>query len=67
MLSKETGRAAKDHINDFLIEKAKHLLIGSTDSVSGIAYSLGFNYPHYFARLFKKKTGKSPQEYRQMN
>jgi AraC-like DNA-binding protein len=67
LLSKETGRAAKDHINDFLIEKAKHLLIGSTDSVSGIAYSLGFNYPHYFARLFKKKTGKSPQEYRQMN
>lgn len=67
LLSKETGRSAKDHINDFLIEKAKHLLVSSTDSVSGIAYSLGFNYPHYFGRLFKKKTGKSPIEYRQMN
>lgn len=67
VLSKETGRSAKDHINDFLIEKAKNHLISSTDSVSAIAYSLGFNYPHYFSRIFKKKTGKTPQEFRQMN
>ena len=67
LLSKETGRSAKEHINDFLMGKAKNLLISSTDSVSGIAYSLGFNYPHYFSRIFKKKTGKTPQEYRQMN
>lgn len=67
LLAKETGRPAKDHINDFLIEKAKNLLLSSTDSISGIAYSLGFNYPHYFGRLFKQKTGKTPQEYRQLN
>ena len=67
LLAKETGRSAKDHINDFIIEKAKDLLLSSADSVSGIAYSLGFNYPHYFGRLFKQKTGKTPQEYRQLN
>lgn len=67
MLSKETGRSAKDHINDFLVEKAKHLLLSSTDSISGVAYSLGFNYPHYFSRIFKQKTGKTPQEYRLLN
>ena len=67
LLTKETGRSAKDHINDFLIDKAKHLLLGSTDSISGIAYTLGFNYPHYFGRLFKQKTGKTQQEYRQLN
>lgn len=67
LLAKETGRSAKDHINDFLVDKAKHLLLTSTDSISGIAYTLGFNYPHYFGRLFKQKTGKTPQEYRQMN
>ena len=67
LLAKETGRSAKDHINDFLVDKAKHLLLSSTDSVSGIAYNLGFNYPHYFGRLFKQKTGKTPQEYRQLN
>lgn len=67
LLAKETGRSAKDHINDFLINKAQDLLLGSTDSVSEIAYTLGFNYPHYFGRLFKQKTGKTPQEYRQLN
>jgi AraC-like DNA-binding protein len=67
LLTKETGRSAKDHINDFLVDKAKHLLLNSTDSISGIAYTLGFNYPHYFGRLFKQKTGTTPQEYRQLN
>ena len=64
LLVKETGRSAKEHINDYIINQAKLLLLNSTDSVSGIAYSLGYNYPHYFGRLFKQKTGKTPQEYR---
>ncbi len=67
LLTKETGRSAKEHINDFLIDQAKRLLLGSNDSIGDIAYTLGFNYPHYFGRLFKKKTGKTPQEYRQLN
>lgn len=67
VLSKETGRSAKDHINDFLIDKAKNLLLSSNESISSIAYSLGFNYPHYFGRLFKQKTGKTPQNYRQVD
>ena len=67
LLTKETGRSAKDHINDFLVDKAKHLLLSSTDSISGIAFTLGFNYPHYFGRLFKQKTGKTPKEFRQLN
>lgn len=64
VLKKETGRTAKDHINDFIVSKAKDLLLSSDDSIGGIAYTLGFNYPHYFSRLFKSKTGKTPKEYR---
>ncbi len=67
LLKKETGRTTKDHINDFLVDKAKNLLLQSSDSIGGIAYTLGFNYPHYFSRLFKRKTGLTPQEYRQAN
>lgn len=66
LVKKETGRSPKDHINDFVVEKAKHLLMASSDSVSDIAYNLGFNYPHYFTRLFKAKTGHTPKEYRGM-
>ncbi len=64
LIKKETGRTAKGHINDFLVEKAKNLLLGSSENISEIAYTLGFSYPHYFSRIFKIKTGMTPQEYR---
>jgi AraC-like DNA-binding protein len=64
MLKKETGKNAQDHIHFHLIEEAKSILIGTNKSVSEIAYSLGFEYPQYFNKLFKQKTGKTPVEYR---
>lgn len=67
MLRKETGRSAKDHINEFLVGRAKTALLTTDDSISQIAYGLGFNYPHYFSRLFKSKTGLTPLEFRQQN
>ncbi len=67
LLKKETGRAAKDHINDFVVEKAKNLLLGTNETITEIAYDLGFNYPHYFTRLFKSRTGVTPLEFRNLN
>lgn len=67
LLKKETGYAVKDHVNNFIIKKAKTLLLSENETISGIAYTLGFNYPHYFSRLFKSKTGVTPQEYRELN
>ncbi|OHX64172.1 helix-turn-helix domain-containing protein [Flammeovirga pacifica] len=67
LLKKETGRSAKDHINDFIIVKAKHILLGTNQSISEVAYNLGFNYPHYFSRLFKNKTGMTPNQFRDSN
>ncbi|MBD0405306.1 AraC family transcriptional regulator [Flammeovirga sp. EKP202] len=67
LIKKETGRKPKDHINQFVIEEAKNLLVGTEQSVSEIAYDLGFRYPHYFTRLFKSKTGHTPIEFRNLN
>lgn len=67
LLKKETGYTIKDHVNNFIVEKAKTLLLNDAEPVSGIAYTLGFNYPHYFSRFFKSKTGLTPQEYRKLN
>lgn len=66
LIKKETGRSPKDHINARLIEKAKDLLVRTEQSVSEIAFELGFNYPHYFTRMFKAKTGHTPVEYRKL-
>ncbi len=59
----ETGKTAIDQINLFLVEEAKNLLLEPNASISETAYQLGFEYPQYFSRLFKKKTGMSPKEY----
>ena len=67
LLKVETGRTAKDHIHDFIIEKAKTLLLGSNTSVSEIAYGLGFDYPQHFGKLFKLKTGLNPTDFRTLN
>ena len=67
LLRLETGRSAKDHIHDFIIEKAKTLLLGSNNTVSEVAYGLGFNYPQHFTKLFKQKTGLNPTDFRTLN
>ncbi len=64
LLKKETGKSTKDHIDEHIIELAKVDLAQSEKTINEIAYDLGFNYPHYFSRLFKKKTGESPNVYR---
>lgn len=65
LLRKETGQSTQDHIHEFVIERAKNLLLNSNTGVSEIAYSLGFEYPQYFSKIFKKKTQFSPSEFRQ--
>lgn len=67
LLKKETGKNAQDHIHYQLIEEAKLVLLNSNATVSEVAYSLGFEYPQYFSKLFKQKTGVSPMEYRSLN
>jgi AraC-like DNA-binding protein len=67
LLKKETGKNAQDHIHYYLIEEAKNNLLNTNDSVNEIAYKLGFEYPQYFSKLFKSKTGMTAVEYRNMN
>ena len=64
LLKKETGMSAQEHIHQFIINKAKNLLLGTNNSVSQIAYDLGFEYPQHFSKVFKSKTGVSPALYR---
>ena len=67
LIKNETGRSAKDHIQEYVIQKAKTKILGTNQSISEIAYSLGFEYPQGLNRLFKAKTGMSPKEYRNLN
>ena len=67
LIKSETGRSAKDHIQEYVIEKAKTKLLGSNEAIGQIAYSLGFEYPQGFNKLFKARVGISPSKYRNLN
>lgn len=67
LLKKETGKSTQEHIHYYVLEVAKNKLSNVNKSVSEIAYELGFEYPQYFSKLFKNKTGFTPVEYRNLN
>lgn len=64
MLRALTGQGAQQHLQQALLDKAKQLLLTTALSVKETAFQLGFEYPPYFSRLFKSKTGLTPAEFR---
>ncbi|PJJ59899.1 helix-turn-helix domain-containing protein [Hymenobacter chitinivorans] len=64
MLRTLTGQNTQQHLHHGLIEKAKHLLLSTSLSINETAFQLGFEYPQYFTRLFKSKTGLTPAAFR---
>lgn len=64
LVKTETGRTAKDFINDRLLTTAKEFLNDDRLTVQQISSRLGFEYPQHFVRFFKHHTGMTPNEYR---
>ena len=52
-----------DFITVYRLKKALPLLAAKDISVNEVAYSVGFNDPKYFSRVFKKFYKKTPSEY----
>jgi AraC family transcriptional activator of pobA len=61
---KVKGRGAAEIIHNRIILEAKRYLIHTTQSVSEISYSLGFEDNSYFGRFFKRQCGEAPAEFR---
>ncbi|MEM8909053.1 MAG: helix-turn-helix transcriptional regulator, partial [Bacteroidota bacterium] len=59
-----SGKTAQEHIYLKLIEEAKVLLRQERLPIAKVAYQLGFEYPQYFSRFFKKRVGLTPKAYR---
>jgi AraC family transcriptional activator of pobA len=64
MLRSLTGQNTQQHIHQALIERAKQLLLSTSLTINETAFQLGFEYPQYFSRLFKNKTGLTPAAFR---
>jgi AraC family transcriptional activator of pobA len=60
-----TQKSALENIHDFVIKRAKELLVENKKlNTAEVAYELGFEYPNYFSKFFKKQVNLTPKEYR---
>jgi YesN/AraC family two-component response regulator len=60
-----TNKSALENIHDFVIKRAKELLVEDKKlNTTEVAYELGFEYPNYFSKFFKKQVNLTPKEYR---
>lgn len=62
VIKRFTGENASNLIREHIVRLAKNML-KSTGNIAEVAYSLGFEYPQHFTRMFKKQTGMTPKQY----
>lgn len=67
LFKQRTGVKFIDYLNDIRIEKAAELLRNSDRKMYHISKAVGYDNPKYFFRIFKKKKGCSPEQYRNEN
>ena len=60
-----TGKTLSEYIVDIRLGHAARLLLDTNDSVSEICWNCGFNTLSNFNRLFRKRKGCSPTEFRE--
>ncbi len=60
-----TGNTFIDSITDVRLGHASRVLIDTTQSIAEVAYHCGFNNISNFNRIFKKKKGCTPKEFRE--
>jgi transcriptional regulator GlxA family with amidase domain len=60
-----TGNTFIDSLTEIRLGHASRILIESTHSIAEVAYHCGFNNISNFNRIFKKKKGCTPREFRE--
>ncbi|HEY0298918.1 MAG TPA: AraC family transcriptional regulator [Arachidicoccus sp.] len=64
LCKKYKGITSGELIRKRVVLEAERLLYHTAQSVSEVAYALGFDSPSYFVTFFKKSTGNTPESYR---
>ncbi len=64
LFKKKYNITPKQYILDRRIDLAKQLLSQSGDNITSVSEQCGFSNVFHFCRIFKKKTGRTPSDYR---
>ncbi len=65
MLKIEMNMSCSGFIKQIRLEKAKELLTTTNNSVSDVAYKVGYSDANYFSRSFSESYGMPPSQYKQ--
>jgi AraC-like DNA-binding protein len=65
LFSRTTGYSFKDFLLQCRLEKGKELLRSSRLNVAEIAAAVGYEDPFQFSKVFRKRVGISPRQYRE--
>ncbi len=57
-------KSPKEIIMDYYITQAQLLFVNGEKTIAEVSYDLGFDDPSYFSRVFKRKIGLTPNEFR---
>ncbi len=64
-IKKRTGKTFIESLNEIRLGHASRLLIDTTQTIAEVSYKCGFNNLSYFNRIFRRKNGCTPREFRQ--
>lgn len=67
VFKQETGMTVTERIHHIRIERAKQYLLEGQEKVIEIAQRVGYDDPSFFTMLFRRKTGCSPGQYRELH
>ena len=67
LFKEQTGKSPGEYLRDMRMTAAGRRLLLSVESVSDIAYSVGYEDVNFFIRVFKKYFGVTPNQYRKIS
>jgi len=67
VFKKETGASISDFITDCRIARAKELLNSTLEPIASVSEAVGYQDEKYFSRVFSRRVGVRPSEYRKLN
>lgn len=67
LFKEQTGKSPGEYLRDMRMMVAGRRLLLSAESVSDIAYSVGYEDVNFFIRVFKKYFGVTPNQYRKIS
>lgn len=67
VVKRQTGMSLMAYGQIFCLREAERLLLETSKSIAEIVSGLGFSNRSYFYRIFEKKYGMTPKEYRRIH